>query len=150
MLFQRPYISQIPTPSNTHLLYGCHRPPPPPPHTHTPKLFSLSTRPFDFNSDSILLLRNQKSTIIFQERKFICTGAAQPMDISSICSKDELLRYSVSFAGYGFFGDVVRDSEKLRWVGVKRYDLSGAKTFLANRCSISYFKNVSQFEKQVV
>ena len=39
----------------------------------------------------------------------------------------------MSFAGYGFFGDVVKDSEKLRWVGVKRYDISGAKVFLANR-----------------
>jgi ceramide kinase len=61
------------------------------------------------------------------------SGENQPLDISSIQSGSELLRYSVSFAGYGFFGDVVKDSEKLRWAGVKRYDISGAKIFLANR-----------------
>ncbi|XP_028398134.1 ceramide kinase-like [Dendronephthya gigantea] len=63
----------------------------------------------------------------------IITGEDQPLDISSIHSGSELLRYSVSFAGYGFFGDVMKDSEKLRWAGVKRYDISGAKIFLANR-----------------
>ena len=62
------------------------------------------------------------------------SGENQPLDISSIRSGNELLRYSVSFAGYGFFGDVVKDSEKLRWAGVTRYDISGAKIFLANRC----------------
>lgn len=56
------------------------------------------------------------------------------MDISSLHNtKGELLRYSMSFAGYGFFGDVVKDSESLRWVGVKRYDISGAKMFMRNR-----------------
>ena len=60
-------------------------------------------------------------------------GENQPIDISSIRCGNELLKYSMSFAGYGFFGDVVKDSEKLRWVGVKRYDISGAKVFLANR-----------------
>ena len=60
-------------------------------------------------------------------------GENQPIDISSIRSGNELLKYSMSFAGYGFFGDVVKDSEKFRWVGVKRYDISGAKVFLANR-----------------
>ena len=69
----------------------------------------------------------------------IISGEDQPLDISSIRSGNELLRYSVSFAGYGFFGDVVKDSEKLRWAGVKRYDISGAKIFLANRYSCATF-----------
>jgi len=41
-------------------------------------------------------------------------------------------------AAYGFFGDVMQDSEKLRWMGPKRYDLSGFKKFMSNRYKINY------------
>lgn len=27
--------------------------------------------------------------------------------------------------GYGFYGDVLKDSEEKRWMGAVRYDLSG-------------------------
>ena len=53
-----------------------------------------------------------------------------------------MLRYNVAMAAYGFFGDVMQDSEKLRWMGPKRYDLSGFKKFMSNRYK---FKN-SVFE----
>ncbi|XP_015773341.1 PREDICTED: ceramide kinase-like [Acropora digitifera] len=36
-------------------------------------------------------------------------------------------------AAYGFFGDVMQDSEKLRWMGPKRYDIAGFKKFMTNR-----------------
>ena len=36
------------------------------------------------------------------------------------------LRYSVSLLGYGFYGDVLTDSERKRWMGPARYDLSGS------------------------
>ncbi|KAK3753980.1 hypothetical protein QZH41_000808 [Actinostola sp. cb2023] len=36
-------------------------------------------------------------------------------------------------AAYGFFGDLLQDSEKLRWMGPKRYDCSGFKKFMSNR-----------------
>ena len=58
-----------------------------------------------------------------------------------------MLRYNVAMAAYGFFGDVMQDSEKLRWMGPKRYDLSGFKKFMSNRyklktlslnCTVSY------------
>lgn len=39
---------------------------------------------------------------------------------------DSFLRYSVSLLGYGFYGDVLSDSERKRWMGPARYDLSGA------------------------
>lgn len=45
-------------------------------------------------------------------------------------------------AAYGFFGDVMQDSEKLRWMGPKRYDLSGFKKFMSNRYKISYIFEV--------
>lgn len=35
------------------------------------------------------------------------------------------MRYSVSLVGYGFYGDVLAESEKHRWMGPLRYDYSG-------------------------
>nr|XP_015627476.1 ceramide kinase isoform X5 [Oryza sativa Japonica Group] len=35
------------------------------------------------------------------------------------------VRYAASFAGYGFYGEVIRESEKYRWMGPARYDFSG-------------------------
>lgn len=47
------------------------------------------------------------------------------MDVSSVHHGGTLLRYSVSLLGYGFYGDIIRDSEKKRWMGLIRYDFSG-------------------------
>uniref|UniRef100_UPI0037E80EDB ceramide kinase n=1 Tax=Semicossyphus pulcher TaxID=241346 RepID=UPI0037E80EDB len=60
----------------------------------------------------------------------IIVGDSQPLDVSSVHHNDRFLRYSVSLLGYGFYGDVLRDSEKKRWLGPARYDLSGLKTIL--------------------
>uniref|UniRef100_A0A7N0V3X2 Ceramide kinase n=1 Tax=Kalanchoe fedtschenkoi TaxID=63787 RepID=A0A7N0V3X2_KALFE len=43
------------------------------------------------------------------------------------------VRYAASFAGYGFYGDVITESEKYRWMGPKRYDYAGTKVFLRHR-----------------
>ncbi|XXG66553.1 hypothetical protein AAC387_Pa06g0102 [Persea americana] len=43
------------------------------------------------------------------------------------------VRYAASFAGYGFYGDVITESEKYRWMGPKRYDFAGTKVFLKHR-----------------
>ncbi|KAL5723949.1 ceramide kinase [Ranunculus cassubicifolius] len=43
------------------------------------------------------------------------------------------VRYAASFAGYGFYGDVIKESENLRWMGPKRYDYAGTKVFLKHR-----------------
>ncbi|CAI9768241.1 unnamed protein product [Fraxinus pennsylvanica] len=51
-----------------------------------------------------------------------------PASISEPC-----VRYAASFAGYGFYGDVIRESEKYRWMGPKRYDYAGTKVFLQLR-----------------
>ena len=64
---------------------------------------------------------------------FIFPGDLQPLDVCSVRRKNEILRYSVAMAAYGFFGDVMQDSEKLRWMGPKRYDFSGFKKFMTNR-----------------
>ncbi|KAL0625547.1 Ceramide kinase [Plecturocebus cupreus] len=46
------------------------------------------------------------------------------MDVSSVHHNSTLLRYSVSLLGYGFYGDIIKDSEKKRWLGLARYDFS--------------------------
>ncbi|KAG7522691.1 ceramide kinase-like [Solea senegalensis] len=63
----------------------------------------------------------------------IIVGDSQPMDVSSVHHNDTFLRYSVSLLGYGFYGDVLTDSERKRWMGPSRYDVSGVKMFLAHR-----------------
>ncbi|XP_021751997.1 ceramide kinase-like isoform X5 [Chenopodium quinoa] len=40
------------------------------------------------------------------------------------------VHYTASFVGYGFYGDVITESEKYRWMGPKRYDFAGTKVFL--------------------
>lgn len=52
-------------------------------------------------------------------------GDSQPLDVCSIWHDGMLLRYSVSLAGYGFYGDVVSASEKHRWLGPARYTFAG-------------------------
>ncbi|XP_025782290.1 ceramide kinase [Puma concolor] len=54
----------------------------------------------------------------------IIVGDSLPMDVSSVHHNSTLLRYSVSLLGYGFYGDVIKDSEKKRWMGLIRYDFS--------------------------
>ncbi|XP_059917638.1 ceramide kinase-like [Gadus macrocephalus] len=63
----------------------------------------------------------------------IIVGDCQPMDVCSVHHGDAFLRYSVSLLGYGFYGDVLSDSEKRRWMGPARYDVSGVKKFLSHR-----------------
>ncbi|KAI4323726.1 hypothetical protein L6164_023309 [Bauhinia variegata] len=53
------------------------------------------------------------------------------------------VRYAASFAGYGFYGDVITESEKYRWMGPKRYDYAGTMVFLRHR---SYEAEVAYLE----
>ncbi|XP_067091031.1 ceramide kinase isoform X2 [Osmerus mordax] len=62
----------------------------------------------------------------------IIVGDSQPMDVCSVHHNNTFLRYSVSLLGYGFYGDVLTDSERKRWMGPARYDISGFKTFLTH------------------
>ncbi|XP_005286919.2 ceramide kinase isoform X1 [Chrysemys picta bellii] len=62
----------------------------------------------------------------------IIVGDSQPLDVSSIHHNNTFLKYSVSLLGYGFYGDILKDSEKKRWMGTIRYDFSGFKTFLSH------------------
>nr|CAD7393262.1 unnamed protein product [Timema cristinae] len=62
----------------------------------------------------------------------IIFGDSVGLDLCSVHSNATLLRYYSSVISYGYLGDVVRDSEKFRWMGPKRYDYSGFKKFFAN------------------
>ncbi|XP_072242586.1 ceramide kinase-like [Leuresthes tenuis] len=62
----------------------------------------------------------------------IIVGDSQPMDVCSVHHNNTFLRYCVSLLGYGFYGDVLTDSERKRWMGPARYDLSGLKMFLTH------------------
>ena len=59
------------------------------------------------------------------------------VDVAAVHSVDEdnrLLKYCSSFLGYGYFGDILRDSEEnLRWMGPKRYDWAGLKKFFLHK-----------------
>ncbi|KAM3910590.1 ceramide kinase-like [Leptodactylus fuscus] len=63
----------------------------------------------------------------------IIIGDTQPMDVCASYHNGQLMRYSVSLVGYGFFGDVLKESENMRSVGPMRYDLAGIKMVLSNR-----------------
>lgn len=45
----------------------------------------------------------------------------------------ESTKFALSMASYGFFGDVMEESEKVRWLGPIRYDLVGAGMWVLNR-----------------
>ncbi|KAK6308457.1 hypothetical protein J4Q44_G00217280 [Coregonus suidteri] len=63
----------------------------------------------------------------------IIIGDSQPLDVCSVHHRSSLVRYSVSLVGYGFYGDVLAESERHRWMGPLRYDYSGALVYLSNR-----------------
>ncbi|KAL7146586.1 hypothetical protein ABFS83_06G051200 [Erythranthe nasuta] len=58
-------------------------------------------------------------------------------------NEEPCIRYAASFAGYGFYGDVITESEKYRWMGPKRYDYAGTKVFLQHK---SYEAEVNYVE----
>lgn len=47
------------------------------------------------------------------------------MDVCSVHHNNTFLRFSVSLLGYGFYGDLLAESETKRWLGPARYDLAG-------------------------
>ena len=45
-------------------------------------------------------------------------------------TEDDQHRFVVCIASYGYMGDLMRHSEKLRWMGPGRYNIAGAYTLL--------------------
>merc|ERR1712013_402319 len=63
----------------------------------------------------------------------IILGRQLSIDICSVWQDGKFVKYSMSLMGYGYFGDVIKESENLQWLGPKRYDLAGFKRFMINR-----------------
>jgi len=71
----------------------------------------------------------------------IVLGHQLDVDAVSIHSRDKLERFAMTMLSYGYFGDLMKHSERLRWLGKFRYDISGVRTFLAHKSyegTISY------------
>ncbi|TPP64336.1 Ceramide kinase [Fasciola gigantica] len=62
----------------------------------------------------------------------IILGDDLAIDIAAVHSNEDgsFLRYAISMLGYGFHADLLRNDDKLRWLGPRRYDYSGFSTFL--------------------
>lgn len=77
--------------------------------------------------------------------KTVCLDIAQVVrwKKTSTSEDEPCVRYAASFAGYGFYGDVITESEKYRWMGPKRYDYAGTKVFLRHR---SYEAEIAYLE----
>lgn len=63
----------------------------------------------------------------------IILGDTLQADAVSVHSASGLERICMTMVSYGYFGDLLRFSERLRWMGPKRYDLAGVKTFLRSK-----------------
>ncbi|XP_063952296.1 ceramide kinase-like [Lytechinus pictus] len=63
----------------------------------------------------------------------IILGFSLGLDVCSVHHNNSLLRYTVSFMGYGFLGDVLKESENYRWMGPSRYEFAGVKKYLRHQ-----------------
>lgn len=63
-------------------------------------------------------------------------GRTINIDICSVHSLQEdhrILRFVSTFVSYGYFGDIIKNSDSLRWMGPKRYDVCAAQNILRHR-----------------
>uniref|UniRef100_A0A0E0K350 Ceramide kinase n=1 Tax=Oryza punctata TaxID=4537 RepID=A0A0E0K350_ORYPU len=72
----------------------------------------------------LIILGRRISLDIAQVVRWKCSPSAEVLPT---------VHYAASFAGYGFYGEVIRESEKYRWMGPVRYDFSGTMVFLKHR-----------------
>jgi hypothetical protein len=75
------------------------------------------------------------------KKLFPFTGDSTGLDLCSVHSNGTLLRYYSSVISYGYLGDVVRDSEKFRWMGPKRYEYSGNYGHILQKLSQHFVQN---------
>lgn len=70
----------------------------------------------------------------------LCRLRRMALDIMRIDTEDGLHRYATCVASYGYMGDLMHLSERLRWIGPSRYNFAGAVTLFEGR---SYHAKVS-------
>ncbi|KAG0696842.1 Ceramide kinase [Chionoecetes opilio] len=63
----------------------------------------------------------------------IIMGDSRQVDVASVHRDDQLLNVATSMVSYGYFGDLLRTSERWRKLGPTRYLLAGVLQLLRNR-----------------
>ncbi|DBA70237.1 TPA: hypothetical protein ACH3X2_012144 [Trebouxia sp. C0005] len=63
----------------------------------------------------------------------IALGDRIPLDVLRVDTEDMQHRFAVCVASYGYMGDLMKDSEKLRWMGPARYNIQGAITLFRGK-----------------
>ncbi|XP_037952228.1 ceramide kinase-like [Teleopsis dalmanni] len=63
----------------------------------------------------------------------VILGQRRGLDICSVRNRQGIVRFCASAFSYGYLGDVAAKSERYRWMGTKRYEFTGVKSFLLNR-----------------
>ncbi|XP_076447595.1 ceramide kinase-like isoform X2 [Babylonia areolata] len=63
----------------------------------------------------------------------IILGCSVGVDVNALYKEKVFVKYSVTMTSYGYYGDLLADSERLRWMGPKRYNWSGFKKFVLNK-----------------
>ncbi|XP_049933498.1 ceramide kinase isoform X2 [Nymphaea colorata] len=71
--------------------------------------------------------------IVLGKQRFLDVARIVRWKVSSSSMGAPSVHYAASFAGYGFYGDVIKESETCRWMGPVRYDYAGTKVFLQHR-----------------
>lgn len=69
----------------------------------------------------------------FTAAMHVALGDGVPLDVLRIDSEEGKTEFAVSMASYGFMGDLMEASEKVRWMGPVRYEIVGARMLAANR-----------------
>lgn len=55
------------------------------------------------------------------------------MDVMRVDTEDGERRFCCCVAAYGYMGDLMNESERLRWMGPSRYNLAGALSLFKNK-----------------
>jgi ceramide kinase len=63
----------------------------------------------------------------------IALGQTTGLDLSSVSNDKGIIKFYASAMSYGYLGDLLYESESLRWLGPKRYEVSGFKKIIRNR-----------------
>ncbi|XP_042907783.1 ceramide kinase [Parasteatoda tepidariorum] len=63
----------------------------------------------------------------------VVMGDITGIDLCGVYSAGRFLNFAITFLSYGYFGDIIKESEKLRWMGPKRYDYAGLKRILCQK-----------------
>ncbi|CAN6460254.1 unnamed protein product [Victoria cruziana] len=71
--------------------------------------------------------------IVLGKRRFLDVVRIVRWKATSSSTVAPSVHYAASFFGYGFYGDVIKESEGCRWMGPIRYDFAGTKVFLLHR-----------------